>query len=239
VAPIDPPSSPPPFNSPPSPPPKDLEQTREAPERRKKKFPVPKLVSPFKQKKKTTSTANFLSKIALSRTTRTLDLAEHDKLAKKPKVITVSIRKPTIDDYKNIPDKYVPVRPLLKWDTLKKILAGVKRLHDWYMRASSIGIDTINVSIPPTAFVSGRQTTVITFEDMWLMMNLQRLEVQLITVFALLVSLILTHACVIISELYQFSISYMNVRLAECNMISRRCVTVRILIIMLVKELGI
>jgi hypothetical protein len=31
------------------------------------------------------------------------------------------------------------------------------------MRASSVGIDTINVSIPPTAFVSGRQTTVITF----------------------------------------------------------------------------
>jgi DNA polymerase III sliding clamp (beta) subunit (PCNA family) len=57
-------------------------------------------------------------------------LAEHDKLAKKPKVITVSIRKLTIDDYKNIPDKYVSVRPLLKWDTLKKILAGVKRLHD-------------------------------------------------------------------------------------------------------------
>jgi hypothetical protein len=112
-------------------------------------------------------------------------LAEHEKLAKKPKVITVSIRRLTIDDYKNVSDKYVPGRPLLKWDTLKKIPAGVKRLHDWYMRASSIGIDTINVSIPPVAFVSGRQTTVITFEDIWLMMNLQRLDVQLVTMFAL------------------------------------------------------
>jgi hypothetical protein len=112
-------------------------------------------------------------------------LAEHEKLAKKPKVITVSIRKPTIDDYKSVSDKYVPGRSLLKWDTLNKILAGVKRLHDWYMRASSVGIDTINVSIPPAAFVSGRQTTVITFEDIWLMMNLQRLDVQLLTVFAL------------------------------------------------------
>jgi hypothetical protein len=129
--------------------------------------------------------AKFLSGIAQSRTTRTLDLAKHEKLVKKPKVITVSIRKPTMDDYKNVPDKYVPGRPLLKWDTLKKIPAGVKRRHDWYMRASSIGIDTINVSIPPAAFVSGRQTAVITFEDMWLMMNLQRLDVQLITVFAL------------------------------------------------------
>jgi hypothetical protein len=68
-----------------------------------------------------------------------------------------------MDDYKNVLDKYVPGRPLLKWDTLKKIPAGVKRLHDWYMRASSIGIDTINVSIPPVVFVSGRQTAVITF----------------------------------------------------------------------------
>jgi hypothetical protein len=116
--------------------------------------------------------AKFLSRIALSRTTRTLDLADHDKLAKKPKVITISIGKATMDDYKNVPDKYVPGRPLLKWDTLKKIPAIVKRLHDWYMRASSVGIDTINVSIPPAAFVSGRQTIVITFEDMWLMMNL-------------------------------------------------------------------
>jgi hypothetical protein len=91
----------------------------------------------------TTNTAKFLSGIALSRTTRTLDLAEHDKLAKKPKVITISIRKPTMDDYKNVPDKYVPERPLLKWDTLKKISASAKRLHDWYMRASSIGIDTM------------------------------------------------------------------------------------------------
>jgi hypothetical protein len=53
------------------------------------------------------------------------------------------------------------------------------------MRASSVGIDTINVSIPPVTFVSGRQIAVITFEDMWLMMNLQRLDVQLVTVFAL------------------------------------------------------
>jgi hypothetical protein len=35
-----------------------------------------------------------------------------------------------MDDYKNIPDNYVPGRPLLKWDTIKKISAGVKRLHD-------------------------------------------------------------------------------------------------------------
>jgi hypothetical protein len=195
VAPIDPPTSPPPLNSPPSPPPKDPEQTRKAPERPRKKFSVAKLVFPFEQKKKTADMAKFLSEIAQSHTTRTLDLAEHEKLAKKSKVITVSIRKPTMDDYKIVPDKYVPRRHLLKWDTLKKIPAGVKRLHDWYMRASSISIDTINVSIPPAAFVSGRQTTIITFEDMWLMMNLQRLDVHLVMMFALYISVTHTNTC--------------------------------------------
>jgi hypothetical protein len=83
VAPIDPPLSLPPFNSPSSPPPKDPEQTQEAPERPKKKFLIPKLVSPFEPKKITAGMVKFLLGIALSRTTRTLDLAEHEKLAKK------------------------------------------------------------------------------------------------------------------------------------------------------------
>jgi len=84
-----------------------------------------------------------------------------------------------------MPNTYVPGKPLLTWNKLKKVPAGIKRLHDWYMRASAVGINTFNVSIPPIAFVSGHQTAVVTFEDMWLMMNLQRLDVQLVTVFAL------------------------------------------------------
>ena len=58
-------------------------------------------------------------------------------------------------------------------------------MHDWYMRVASVGIDTINVNIPPKAFNSDRATTIVTFEDMWLMMNLQKLHVQLVTVFVL------------------------------------------------------
>jgi len=72
---------------------------------------------------------------------------------------------------------HVSGRPLLTWDKLKKVTAGIKRLHDWYMRAPVVGIDTINVYIPPTTFVSGHQTAVVTFEDMWLMMNLQRINI--------------------------------------------------------------
>ena len=53
------------------------------------------------------------------------------------------------------------------------------------MRASSVGIDTISVDIPADAFNSDRTRAIVTFDDMWLMMNLQRLDVQLIIVFAL------------------------------------------------------
>ena len=104
--------------------------------------------------------------------------------AKKPEEIIVNIRKPTKEDYEHVPDRYHAGRPLLGWDTLIKIPSGIKRMHDWYMRAASVGIDTINVSIPPNVFACERQTAIITFEDMWLMMNLKRLDVQLITMFA-------------------------------------------------------
>jgi hypothetical protein len=69
-------------------------------------------------------------------------------------------------------------RPLLTFEKLKKVTAGIKRLHDWYMRASSVGINAISVNIPD-------QKVFVAFEDMWLMMNLQILDVQLVTVFAL------------------------------------------------------
>jgi hypothetical protein len=76
-------------------------------------------------------------------------------------------------------------RPLLTFEKLRKLPAGIKRLHDWYMRASSIGIDTISVHVQGNVFYGLSDNTFIAFEDMWLMMNLERLDMQLITVFAL------------------------------------------------------
>ena len=144
------------------------------------------MVSPYEPKKKAAGTALFLSGIARSRTSKLVDLAEHEKEGSKSfETRIVNIRPPTKDDYKFVPTKYEPGRPLLSWDKLKKIPAGIKRMHDWYMRAASVGIDTINVIIPPKAFNSERTKAIVTFEDMWLMMNLQRLDVQLVTVFAL------------------------------------------------------
>jgi hypothetical protein len=79
----------------------------------------------------------------------------------------------------------VSSRPLLTFEKLWKLLAGIKRLHDEYIPSSSFGIETILVHIPNHAFIGLNQKASIAFEDKWLMMNLQRLDVQLVTVFAL------------------------------------------------------
>jgi len=40
------------------------------------------------------------------------------------------------------------------------------------MRAASIGIDTINVNIPPKAFNNDHAMAIVAFEDLRLIMNL-------------------------------------------------------------------
>ena len=178
------PPSPPhtsPFRDPPSPQPSPRPS-------KKSKVSIPKLVSPFEKKKKsksTAGTARFLKGIGRSLTSDTVDLADLEESAKKAEAMAAKIKKPTKADYKNVPKKYVPGRPLLTFEKLRKVPANIKRLHDWYMRASSVGIDTISVNIPAHAFIGSNQKAVVTFEDMWLMMNLQRLDVQLVTIFAL------------------------------------------------------
>jgi hypothetical protein len=43
-------------------------------------------------------------------------------------------------------------RPLLTLEKPRKVPAVIKRLHDWHMRASSVGIDVISVHIPDHVF---------------------------------------------------------------------------------------
>jgi hypothetical protein len=96
-----------------------------------------------------------MSRIGWKHTIEVHDLSKLTKAAKLvPKVIPCTIKVPTKQDYKNIPKKFVVGRPLLKWEKLLKLPTNIKRLHDWYMRASSIGIDTISICIPQKAFLS-------------------------------------------------------------------------------------
>jgi hypothetical protein len=86
-----------------------------------------------------------------------VDLAEHEDYAEKAEAMFAKIKIPTKADYKNVPKQYVSSRPLLTFEKLRKVPAGIKRLHDWYMRASSVGIDAISVHIPDHAFIGSDQ----------------------------------------------------------------------------------
>jgi hypothetical protein len=123
-----------------------------------------------------------LKEIAWDLMSHIVDWAEHEEFAEKAKAMAAKIKIPTKVDYKNVPKQYVPGRPLLTLEKLRKVPNGIKMLHDWYMCASSVGIDAISVH---HAFIGSDQKAFLAFEDMWLMMNLQKLDVQLVTLFAL------------------------------------------------------
>jgi len=121
-----------------------------------KKFPIPKLISPYELKKNSAGHVRFLSGIPSKHIVEEHEISE---LAKSqvpvPKVITpVKFKVPTVEDYKHIPKKYMWGKPLLSRAKLLKKPSGIKRFHDWYMRASSAGIDTISLCIPQIAFLS-------------------------------------------------------------------------------------
>jgi hypothetical protein len=126
-----------------------------------------------------------LKGIAWDLTSHTVDLVEHEESIENVETMAAKIKIPTKADYKNVSKQYVSGRPLLTFEKLRKVPAGIKRLHDGYMRASSVGIDTISVHIPDHAFIGSDQKSFVAFKDMWLMMILQRLDLQLVTRFAL------------------------------------------------------
>jgi hypothetical protein len=164
------PLSTPPARDPPCPQP-----SRDPWPSKKSKFPIPKLVSTFEKKKNkatTAGTARFLKGIARDLTSHTVDLAEHEESAEKAEAMATKIKIPTKADYKNVPKQYVSDRPLLPFKKLRKVPADIKRLHDWYMRASSVSIDAISVHIPDHVFIGSDQKAFVAFKDMWLIMNL-------------------------------------------------------------------
>jgi len=97
------------------------------------------------------------------------------------------IRKPMIDDYVNVPSDYVLGRPMLQWTLLDKIQWMIKRFHDWYMRALHAGLHAISVDIPADVFATSKEKSkpFVTFEDMHLLLNYRRLDVQLIIIWCL------------------------------------------------------
>jgi hypothetical protein len=103
-----------------------------------------------------------------------------------PPLTLADIRTPTCEDYINIPKQYEHGRPMRDFCDLQKGPRQIKRFHDWYMRASHAGLHSFSLSVPPAVFCTTRheKRSYVNFEDMFLLLNYLRLDVQLVTLFS-------------------------------------------------------
>jgi hypothetical protein len=69
----------------------------------------------------------------------------------------------------HVPKKFVFGKPFLTTAQLLKIPFSLRRLHNWYMMVSSLGMTNITFEISGNAFYSGARIRSIDFEDLWYM----------------------------------------------------------------------
>jgi hypothetical protein len=85
----------------------------------------------------------------------------------------------------HVPEKFVFGKPFLTFAQLSKRPSPIRRLHNWYMTASSLGVMNITFEIPRNAFYSRARIGSINFEDLWFMFLQKWLDMDLLVVFYL------------------------------------------------------
>jgi hypothetical protein len=70
-----------------------------------------------------------------------------------------------------VPEQFEFGKPFLMSVKLSKRYFPVRRLHNWYMIASSLGVTNITFQIPGNAFYSGARLGSIEKQDLWLMFH--------------------------------------------------------------------
>ncbi len=84
-----------------------------------------------------------------------------------------------------VPKKFEFGKPFLTSVELSKRHFLVRRLHNWYMIASSLGVTNITFQILGNAFYSGARLGSIEWEDLWLMFHRKWLDLNLLVVWCL------------------------------------------------------
>jgi hypothetical protein len=84
-----------------------------------------------------------------------------------------------------VPKKIEFGKPFLTSVELSKRHFPVRRLHNLYMIASSLGVTNITFQIPGNAFYSGARLDSIEWEDFWLMFHRRWLDMNLLVVWCL------------------------------------------------------
>jgi hypothetical protein len=85
----------------------------------------------------------------------------------------------------HVPEKFVFGKPFLMIAQLCKRPFSLRRLHNWYMTASSLGVTNITFEIPENVFYSGARIGSIDFEDLWFMFHQKWPDMNLLVVFCL------------------------------------------------------
>jgi hypothetical protein len=85
----------------------------------------------------------------------------------------------------HVPKKFVFGKPFLTTAQLSKRPFSVRRLHNWYMMASSLGVTNITFKISGNTFYSGARIASIDFEDLWFMFHQKWLNINLLVIFCL------------------------------------------------------
>jgi hypothetical protein len=81
-----------------------------------------------------------------------------------------------------VPENFEFDKPFLTSVELFKWYFPIRRLHNWYMIASSLGVTNITFQIPENAFYSGSRLGSIEWEDLWLKFHWRWLDLNLLVV---------------------------------------------------------
>jgi hypothetical protein len=85
----------------------------------------------------------------------------------------------------DVPKKFEFGKPFLMSAEHSKRHFLLRRLHNWYLIVSSLGVTNITFQIPRKAFYCGARIGSIVFEDLWLMFHQKWLDMNLLVVWCL------------------------------------------------------
>jgi hypothetical protein len=85
----------------------------------------------------------------------------------------------------DVPEKIEFGKPFLTSAELSKRHFSLRRLHNWYLTGSSLGVTNIIFQIPRKGFYSGARICSIEFEDLWLMFHQKWLNMNLLVIWCL------------------------------------------------------
>jgi hypothetical protein len=83
----------------------------------------------------------------------------------------------------DVPIKFEFGKPFITSAALSKWHFPLRRLHNWYLTASSLGMTNITFQIPGNIFYSGARIGSVEFEDLWLIFHHKWLDMNLLVVW--------------------------------------------------------